>query len=86
MFEVHYNGALDRGDRLITDTVRANASSSFDLVNAVAGCIVQFRQRANLTLAYAAPLGGDDQFDGEFRMNVNWFFGAGARRSASRNF
>ena len=41
------------------------------------GTHLEFRDRAVLTLAYVDPLGGHDrQFNGEFRLMFNYFFGA----------
>ncbi|MEM9660566.1 MAG: hypothetical protein AAF961_19545, partial [Planctomycetota bacterium] len=86
IFEVHYNGAVNRGDALVTDAIRAPASASFDLVNAVAGAVVQFGGNVNMNLAYVTPIGGDEQFDGEFRMSLNWFFGPSAQSYARYPF
>ncbi|RIK86331.1 MAG: hypothetical protein DCC67_02960 [Planctomycetota bacterium] len=86
VMEVHYNGSIDAGDPLTTSTFRTVSDSSFDVVNAVAGAVVQFGGDLNLMLGYATPLGGDEQYDGEFRMNLNWFFGPSAQRNARRPY
>ena len=76
--ELHYNRSLQK-----TDVVSANGyqignfSDSIELLNATVGMTALMGQNKTLTAGYVTPLGGgsDKQFNGEFRLIFNWFFG-----------
>lgn len=87
--EIHYNGTLDAADPVFVQRgpsvfpVGGGDQSSIDVWNMVLGVNVDLHHNATLTLAYATPISGDDQqFDSEFRVMFNWFFG-GPDRVAS---
>jgi hypothetical protein len=81
--ELHYNGTVREADSAFAN--RGNVQLQFgngeqndlDLWNVVLGVNVALRHNAMLTCGYAAPLDDDDdeQFDGELRVILNWFFG-----------
>lgn len=81
MAELHLNQSLTRGDSVSSGIDTIGAPQHFTLFNAVLGGTAQFGQNVTLHGGYAFPIGGgrDAQFDGEFRLMLNWFFG-GPRR------
>lgn len=95
--ELHYNRSL--GD---TDSGVGNGSVSIgnldgsdtfrtvSVLNATLGMTGKLGQNKTLTAGYVLPLGGgnDQQFDGEFRLVFNWFFGGtgGGNRFRSIQF
>jgi hypothetical protein len=79
--ELHYNGSLKQGDDLDGDAGTVfTAPDDIHLLNAVVGLNFMVGQCGSLTLAYATPLtGGDPQFENEFRVLFNWYFGSANR-------
>jgi hypothetical protein len=68
---------------LVADNWQIGDSNSFDNWNLTVGTHLEFNDRSVLTLAYADPLGGHDrQFNGEFRLMFNYFFGTSRSVSA----
>lgn len=88
--ELHYNGSLNEADTVLANrgggvvVLGDGERTQLDLLNLVLGVTFECRHNANLTLGYAAPIYGDEdeQFDSEFRVMFNWFFG-GPERVAS---
>ncbi len=82
LVELHYNHALDDADDVIGNVtganIVANSTQETDLFNGLVGATALLSHNASLTLAYSTPIGNNDaQFDGEFRVSFNWFFGGG---------
>jgi hypothetical protein len=79
MFEVHVNQTVGAASatRAVVDGVpwQFTSPGSLTSVNATVGANMILRDRATLTLGYGTPIGGIDQFDGEFRLSFNWLFG-----------
>jgi hypothetical protein len=75
--EVHGNDSFAPNTPVVADNWQIGDSNSFDTWNLTVGTHLEFRDRSILTLAYVDPLGGHDrQFNGEFRLMFNYFFGA----------
>ncbi|MEZ6052512.1 MAG: hypothetical protein R3C02_14180 [Planctomycetaceae bacterium] len=91
--ELHYNGTMNASDTVLVQqgptayTIGNGRQSNLDIWNMVLGVNFDLRRNAVLTLAYATPLSnnGREQFDSEFRVMFNWFFG-GPDRVASCHF
>lgn len=79
MFEVHVNQTVGAASatRQVVDTVpwAFTSPGSLNSVNATIGATMLIRDSATLSLGYGTPIGGIDQFDGEFRLSFNWLFG-----------
>ena len=78
MMELHYNRSIASSGPIAVGASRiGNSNSSFELLNAVFGATFELGRNRTLALAYSTPIGGgsDQQFDGEFRVLLNWFFG-----------
>jgi hypothetical protein len=75
--ELHGNDSLAPNSPVVADNWQVGDSNSFDTWDLTVGTHLEFRDRSILTLAYVDPLGGHDrQFNGEFRLMFNYFFGA----------
>lgn len=89
MAEIHYNRSLQG-----TDVVAANGfqvgsySDNIELLNGTLGMTAMMGANKTLTAAYVTPLGGgvDQQFNGEFRLMFNWFFGGPTNRFSRVQF
>ncbi len=85
--ELHYNGTINEADTVLVQqgptafTVGNGEQSNIDLWNLVLGVNLDLSHNATLTLAYATPIRGEgeEQFDTEFRVMFNWFFGGPER-------
>jgi hypothetical protein len=85
--ELHYNGSFNEADTLLanggggTIVLGDGERTQIDLLNLVLGVTFECYHNANLTVGYATPLAGDDdeQFDSEFRVMFNWYFGGPER-------
>lgn len=79
MAEIHVNQTVGAASstRAVVDGVpwQFTSPGSLTSVNATVGANMILRDRATLTLGYGTPIGGIDQFDGEFRLSLNWLFG-----------
>ena len=76
--ELHYNRSLQSGDVVYDqnqNAVYGQNFSSIEVINGVLGTNVQFGRNRIITAAYVAPLNAGKQFDGEFRLMFNWYFG-----------
>jgi hypothetical protein len=81
--ELHYNKSL-------TSTDLVNAPPQFigaqgvnqDLLNGTIGVTAMLKQNSTLTLGYVTPLSSIDhrQFNSEFRLMFNWYFGGSVNR------
>jgi hypothetical protein len=81
--ELHGNDSLAPNSAVVTDNWQIGDSNSFDSWDLTIGTHLEFRDRSILTLAYIDPLGGHDrQFNGEFRLMFNYFFGASRNPAA----
>lgn len=84
--EYHWNQSLNGGDDLAGTTpggltYNFGRPGSISVHNVVLGLTTEVNNNANLTLAYATPINNSDQqFDGEFRVMFNWYFGPGGCR------
>ncbi len=78
--ELHWNRSISNGDR-VTDAALNSVGVGEDdisILNAVLGVNVLLGDNMNLQAGWGFPLAGaDDQFDGEARVTLNWFFGPG---------
>ncbi|MCA9074884.1 MAG: hypothetical protein KDA93_07625 [Planctomycetaceae bacterium] len=85
--ELHYNGTIESADTVLVQrgpsafTVGNGSQGDIDLWNLVLGVNFDLQSNASLTLAYATPLDsdGEEQFDSEFRVMFNWYFGGSDR-------
>ena len=97
--EVHLNQSLQHPDVITVPSNRnsfplssgdqiGGGPSSTTVVNAVIGATVLIDDDKSLTAGYATPLGSglNKQFDGEFRLFFNWYFGAPLNRMTSVPF
>lgn len=76
MLEFHYNRSLDDADVIQRGPFRiGNFRDNIEILNVVAGLTLEFFNSATLTAGYVAPIdiGGDQEFDWEFRLMFNWF-------------
>lgn len=67
--EIHYNTTLDDGQ--VIEELNVNHPGNLAVTNMVFGVTSKMSRGKSLTLAYAAPVAGDSQFDGEFRVLFN---------------
>jgi hypothetical protein len=75
--ELHGSDSLAPTSAVSAGNWRIGDSNSFDSWDLTVGTHLEFRDRSVLTLAYVDPLlGRDRQFNGEFRLMFNYFFGA----------
>lgn len=77
MFEVHYNRSLQDSDVIHSGDFRIGSpADDIQIVNATFGGVIEFQNNSTLTMAYVTPIGNssDQQFDGEFRLMLNYFF------------
>lgn len=84
ILELHYNAATEGNDTirralapgtLNGAEVQVGRPGDLEVTNVVIGLNAVIGDSGTLTIGYAAPVAGDDQFDGEFRAFFNWFFG-----------
>ena len=81
--ELHGTDSFGPTSPVVADNWQIGDSNSFDSWDVTFGTHLEFRDRSVLTLAYVDPLGGHDrQFNGEFRLMFNYFFGASRNPSA----
>ena len=82
MVEMHYNKSLTSTDTLSSNGVGLGSSVNQDLLNGTVGMTAMMGSNKTLTLAYCTPLSSIDhrQFNGEFRLMFNWFFGGSVNR------
>lgn len=69
--EFHVNQSLDGGDPVNGGTVTVASPGELSVFNAVFGLSTNLGSNSNLTVGYATPVGGDEQFDGELRVMFN---------------
>ena len=75
--ELHGNDSFSPTSPVVADNWQIGDSNSFDSWNMTIGTHLEFNDRSVLTLAYVDPLGGHDrQFNGEFRLMFNYYFGS----------
>lgn len=70
--ELHYNQSLNDADRL------GSRTDNITVLNGVLGMTAVLDDRFSISTAYVLPIGAgaaDEQFDGEFRLLVNWYYG-----------
>lgn len=80
--ELHWNKSLQGSDVVRSGNfVVGNLGNNIEVINLTLGAHVCLKNATTVTCGYAAPLGGgsDQQFDGEFRLMVNKYFGPAAR-------
>ncbi len=83
--EMHGSDSFAPTSPVAAGNWRIGDSNSFDSWNLTVGAHLEFRDRSVLTLAYVDPVWGRDrQFNGEFRLMFNYFFGASRAPSARR--
>ena len=77
--ELHYNSALNTtaGVRSASGFQFGGNRGQVEVVNLLVGTTIQIHGENNLAMGWATPVGGgdDEQFDGEFRVLANWYFG-----------
>jgi hypothetical protein len=96
--ELHYNRSLQPTDTVtIPDSgftyylrgqTIGSKDSDIEAINAVIGLTMLADDNKSLTAAYTVPLGGgaDKQFNGEFRLLFNWYFGGPTNRQTRVQF
>ena len=85
IFELHYNRNLNDLDSVdvpaffsagsgVTGTfVVGDPEADIDVLNALAGIVLDFRGGTNMAVTYGLPLTNDKQFDSEVRVTLNRF-------------
>jgi hypothetical protein len=94
--ELHINQSLQSADGVtVPFSFNSNAggnligggTSNVSCTNLVIGTTMLFDEDKSLTLGYATPIAGADrQFNGEFRLFFNWYFGRPLNRQTSIPF
>ena len=87
--ELHYNKSITSTDTLTSPLVNVGQSGlNQDLLNGTIGLTAMMGQNKTLTLGYVTPLSSIDhrQFNSEFRVIFNWFFGAPLNRLSRVQF
>jgi hypothetical protein len=75
--ELHGNDSFAPTSPVVANNWQIGDSNTFDTWDLTIGTHLEFRDRSILTLAYVDPIGGPNrQFNGEFRLMFNYFFGA----------
>lgn len=86
MFELHYNRSLEGADVIQSGPfVIGNFASDVQVINATIGTTFLMGRDTTLQVAYGTPIGNstDHVFDGEMRINLNWYFGGTRREDVS---
>ena len=78
--ELHYNRSISDADEFVGNGLRVTGTDELDLLNGTVGATLLLRDSATLTMGYAAPLAGDEVFDGEFRVTFTQFLGGNVGR------
>lgn len=89
MVELHYNRSLQDTDVIESNGFQVGSfSNNIELLNGTVGMTALMGDNKTLTAAYVTPIGGgaDQQFNGEFRLMLNWYFGAGPNRFSRVQF
>ena len=83
IFEIHYNRSLNDLDSVdvpvqISSDVNGfftlgNPANNIDVLNLLAGGVLDFRGRSQVSVTYGVPVTNDKQFDGELRVMFNRF-------------
>ena len=87
--ELHYNKSLTSTDLVSAPPQYIGAQGiNQDLLNGTIGVTAMFKQNSTLTLGYVTPLSSIDhrQFNSEFRLMFNWFFGGSVNRFSRVQF
>ncbi|MEI8021811.1 MAG: hypothetical protein WCH39_26610 [Schlesneria sp.] len=87
--EMHYNKSLTSTDLVSAPPQFIGAQGiNQDLLNGTIGVTAMFKQNSTLTLGYVTPLSSIDhrQFNSEFRLMFNWFFGGSVNRFSRVQF
>ena len=77
--ELHWNKTLQASDTIRAGGVQiGNFAQNVDVLNGVVGLNMTLGTDTTVTVGYTTPLGAGDnkQFDGEFRLLVNHYFGS----------
>jgi len=80
--ELHWNKSLQASDVIVDDGfIVGDFAENISLVNLTLGSHLELGENTTATVAYVTPLGGgrDQQFDGEFRLLLNHFYGRTSR-------
>ncbi|MCA9024725.1 MAG: hypothetical protein KDA86_05895 [Planctomycetaceae bacterium] len=77
-FELHYNQGLSSSD-FVGDSAAEGigGGDQVSLLNGVVGVNMFLHDNINVQAGYGFPISGDQQFDGEARVTLNWLFGPG---------
>ena len=81
--EMHYSKSLTSTDLVSAPPQFIGAQGiNQDLLNGTIGVTAMFKQNSTLTLGYVTPLSSIDhrQFNSEFRLMFNWYFGGSVNR------
>ncbi len=75
--ELHYASSLDSAESVSAGSLQVgNFADDVETLTMVLGAHVEIGENTNIGLGYATPLtGGNEPFDGAFRLTVNQFFG-----------
>jgi hypothetical protein len=87
--EMHYNKSLTSTDLVSAPPQFIGAQGiDQDLLNGTIGGTAMFKQNSTLTLGYVTPLSSIDhrQFNSEFRLMFNWYFGGAVNRFSRVQF
>lgn len=84
--ELHFNRSLSDTDVVSIGNFQiGDAAETIALLNGVVGIHAILHSGTTITMGFTTPLGGgnDQQFDGEFRLMINQYFGRTLRQSPS---
>lgn len=75
--EVHYNVTLNHEDEITANGVTLGQRAHRDNLNVVVGLAARVNQNLSMGIGYGLPIGNgsDQEFDGEVRMFLNYYFG-----------
>ncbi len=84
--EVHFNRSLSNADAVSQGgTGVSGGDDTLSVTNATVGVNVFLHDNLQMQAGYGFPLAGaDDQFDGEFRISLNWLFGKSGNLYSNR--
>ncbi|MCA8997637.1 MAG: hypothetical protein KDA80_11645 [Planctomycetaceae bacterium] len=90
IFEIHYNAQLEDYDSIDAPLPGTGgqrlviaAPTRQQNVNLILGSVIELRKDTTISMGYSLPVATDQQFDGEFRLNFNHYFGKSATRGTS---
>jgi len=83
--EVHGNDSLKPNRAVVVDNWQIGDYSSIDAWNLTVGSHLEFNNNTTVTMGYSVPLAHDREFNGEFRLMFNHYFGGSTRVAQTPN-